>query len=121
MVHHFLARYAFMAKSIRFPVSLISFALVSGFFLTSSQTITAQPALDGFDPNANNTVRTVAVQPDGKILIGGHLTTLAPNGGSAVSRHRTARFNPDGTLDTAFDPNANGTVFAIAVQTDRKI
>ncbi len=27
-----------------------------------------------------------------------------------MTRNRIARLNPDGTLDTAFDPNANGTV-----------
>ena len=81
----------------------------------------AQSALDGFDPNANGTIRVVVVQPDGKILIGGDFTTLSPNGGAAVTRNRIARLNPDGTLDTAFNPNANGTVYAIAVQADGKI
>jgi len=81
----------------------------------------AQSALDGFDPNANGPVRVVVVQPDGKILIGGDFTTLSPNGGNAVPRNRIARLNPDGTLDTAFDPNAGGLVFAIALQADGKI
>lgn len=30
----------------------------------------SQSALDGFDPNANNSVRSIAVQADGKILVG---------------------------------------------------
>ena len=76
---------------------------------------------DGFDPNANGVVVVVVVQPDGKILIGGDFTTLSPNGGGAVTRNRIARLNPDGTLDTAFDPNANGAVYSIAVQADGKI
>jgi len=80
-----------------------------------------QSALDGFDPNANGTVQVVVVQPDGKILIGGDFTSLAPNGAAAVTRNHIARLNPDGTLDTAFNPNANSTVFAIAVQADGKI
>ena len=83
--------------------------------------VRGQSALDGFDPNANGTVRVVVVQPDGKILIGGDFTTLSPNGGVAVTRNRIARLNPDGTLDTAFNPNANGPVYAIAVQADGKI
>src|SRR3982074_3382637 len=74
--------------------------------------VRGQSALDGFDPNANGLVRVVVVQPDGKILIGGDFTTLSPNGGAAVTRNRIARLNPDGTLD-AFNPNANGTVYAI--------
>ena len=83
--------------------------------------VRGQSALDGFDPNANGAVRVVVVQPDGKILIGGDFTTLSPNGGVAVTRNRIARLNPDGTLDTAFNPNANGTIHAIAVQEDGKI
>ena len=69
--------------------NLIKFALsalVIGLFLTFNQTINAQSALDGFDPNANGTVRVVVVQPDGKILLGGFFTTLSPNGGAAVTR-----------------------------------
>ena len=83
--------------------------------------VRGQSALDGFDPNANGAVRVVVVQPDGKILIGGDFTTLSPNGGAAVTRNRIARLNPDGTLDTAFNPNANSVVRSIAVQADGKI
>ena len=74
--------------------------------------VRGQSALDGFDPNANGTIRVVVVQPDGKILIGGDFTTLSPNGGAAVTRNHIARLNPDGTLDTAFNPNANDSVYA---------
>jgi uncharacterized delta-60 repeat protein len=86
-----------------------------------STQLLGQSALDGFDPNANGPVWIVVVQPDGKILIGGDFTTLAPNGGPAVTRNRIARLNSDGTLDTAFNPNANGTVQSIALQADGKI
>src|SRR6185503_12297695 len=72
--------------------------------------VRGQSALDGFDPHANGTVQVVVVQPDGKILIGGTFTSLAPNGGVSVTRNRIARLNPDGTLDTAFNPNANAIV-----------
>jgi uncharacterized delta-60 repeat protein len=83
--------------------------------------VRGQSALDGFDPNANGTVRVVVVQPDGKILLGGDFTTLSPNGGVAVNRNRIARLNPDGALDVNFNPNANSTVLSIAVQADGKI
>ncbi|HWW02287.1 MAG TPA: hypothetical protein VNZ64_21480 [Candidatus Acidoferrum sp.] len=83
--------------------------------------VRGQSALDGFDPDANGAIRVVVVQPDGKILIGGDFTTLSPNGGVSVTRNRIARLNADGTLDTAFNPNANDTVYAIAVQADGKI
>ena len=74
-----------------------------------------------FDPKPNGEVYTIAAQADGKILIGGQFTTLAPNGGAAVTRQFIARLNPDGALDTSFDPNANGDVFSIAPQADGKI
>ena len=83
--------------------------------------VRGQSPLDGFDPNANDTIRVVVVQPDGKILLGGDFTTLSPNGGPAVTRNRIARLNPDGTLDAAFNPDADETVYSIAVQADGKI
>src|SRR5207244_2155936 len=83
--------------------------------------VRAQSGLTGFDPNANLPVLTVVVQPDGNILLGGSFTTLSPNGGAAVTRNHIARLNPDGTLDTNFNPNANDRVNAIVVQPDGKI
>ena len=83
--------------------------------------VRGQSALDGFDPNANGSVIVVVVQADGKILIGGDFTSLSPNGGVSVTRNRIARLNSDGTLDTAFNPNANGTVRSIAVQADGRV
>jgi hypothetical protein len=64
----------------------------------------------------NGAVRIVVVQPNGKILLGGEFTSVL-----GVTRNRIARLNPNGTLDTAFNPNANGPVLAIAVQADGKI
>ena len=86
--------------------------------------VRGQSALDGFDPNANESIRVFVVQPDGKILIGGTFTALSPNGGAAVTRNGIARLNPDGTLDPAFDPNASSgftIISTIAVQTDGKV
>jgi uncharacterized delta-60 repeat protein len=76
----------------------------------------------GFDPNAGNTVYSVAVQADGKIVLGGNFTTLQPNGApTPTTRNKIARLNSDGTLDTGFDPNANSDVYSVAVQADGKI
>ena len=74
-----------------------------------------------FNPNASDTAYAIAVQADGKILVGGEFITFAPNNGAPVTRYSIARLNPSGTLDTAFDPNANGAVTTIAVQADGKI
>jgi uncharacterized delta-60 repeat protein len=76
----------------------------------------------GFDPNANNEVGSIALQPDGKILIGGGFSTLQPNGAEAATpRSYVARLNADGTLDSGFDPKANNYVSSLAVQGDGKI
>jgi uncharacterized delta-60 repeat protein len=98
--------------------SLFSLAVL---FVIGAAKTHAQSALDGFDPNPNDMIEVVLVQPDGKILLGGQFTTLAPNGGPTVMRKYIARLNPDGTLDTAFNPNANSSVRTMAVQADGKI
>ena len=73
-------------------LKLMKIAAVLLSLLLSAGQMQAQSALDGFDPNAGSTgfgyssVRVVVFQPDGKILIGGHFTTLSPNGGAAVAR-----------------------------------
>ncbi len=81
--------------------------------------VNADGTLDtSFNPNASASVSSFALQADGKVLAGGAFTVLSPNGGSAVTRNRIARLNTDGTLDSAFNPNANGTVNAVALQAD---
>ena len=71
---------------------------------------------DAFNPSANGTVYTTAIQADGKILVGGAFPML---GGQ--SRANMGRLNADGTLDTSFNAGANGTVDTLAVQADGKI
>ena len=78
-------------------------ALAFFICLSAAQSIPAQSALDGFNPNLNSSAYEILVQPDGKILIGGNFTSV-----SGVTRNHIARLNPDGSLDTAFDPNASG-------------
>jgi uncharacterized delta-60 repeat protein len=74
----------------------------------------------GFDPGlaANGVVYAVAVQPDGKILIGGDFTRVGTN-----DLRRVARLNLDGSVDSSFNPagGANGPVRAILVQSDGSI
>jgi uncharacterized delta-60 repeat protein len=74
-------------------------------------------ALDGtFDPGADNNVVAIAVQPDGKILVGGFFTMLA-----GVTRNHIGRLNSNGSLDMSFDPGANGVVNSIVLQQDGQI
>ena len=82
----------------------------------------ADGSLDtSFDPGANDSVAVVALQPDGKILVGGGFTTLGGGGPGTTPRSRIGRLNPDGSLDTSFDPGANDNVAVVAVQPDGKI
>lgn len=74
----------------------------------------------GFNPGAvaNGDVTNVALQANGKILIGGWFTQY-----NSTSRNRITRLNADGSLDTGFNPGfgANGDVESMALQTDGKI
>ena len=106
------------SKVKKVPLLLFAIALL---LAGGAAAVRAQCALDGFDPNANSVIFAVAVQPDGKVLIGGQFTTLSPNGGAAVPSHFIARLNPDGTLDTGFYPNPNYYVHAIALQADGSV
>ena len=83
--------------------------------------ITPSAGIDpGFDPGtgANNTVQSLARQPDGKILLGGDFTDV---GGTA--RTRLARLLSDGSVDPTFTVGTgpDGTVNDILVQPDGKI
>jgi uncharacterized delta-60 repeat protein len=94
-------------------------ACAVGFLLTLMSPVRpalAQNAENGFDPNANGDVFALAVEPDGKILVGGTFTTIG-----GYTRNHIARLKADGSLDLGFDPNADNTVYALAVQTDGKI
>jgi uncharacterized delta-60 repeat protein/uncharacterized repeat protein (TIGR01451 family) len=67
----------------------------------------------------NNTVIAIALQPDGKILVGGDFDSF-----NGVSKKRILRLNPDGSLDNNFNigsGGANSTVRCIKVQPDGKI
>jgi uncharacterized delta-60 repeat protein len=75
-----------------------------------------------FDPGSgvNGTVRSIAVQPDGKVIIGGGFTLV-----KGLSRTGVARLNADGSGDPSFNANTNaysfGNVRAIALQADGKV
>lgn len=65
---------------------------------------------------ADSVIRSLALQSDGKILIGGLFTNF-----NGVSCSRLARLNTNGTPDTSFTPQMGGNVYAITVQSDGKI
>ena len=71
---------------------------------------------DSFNPGADLMVFGMAVQSDGKILVGGVFNTLC-----GQSRRSLGRLNADGTLDTSFNPGGGDIVYSLAVQADGKI
>lgn len=74
-----------------------------------------------FNPGAgaNSNVFAVAVQPDGRVVIGGEFTRI-----NNTNRLRLARLNGDGKLDLSFDLGTNGVnglVRAITLQTNGQV
>lgn len=91
----------------------------------ASATLTIEPApttpgstdihfYTGVGPNAG--VNDLAVQNDGKVLIGGHFHFV-----DGIVRPGFARLNSDGSLDTGFVPPINWAVNAVIVQPDGRI
>ena len=58
----------------------------------------------------------VLMQPDAKIVIGGNFTSV-----NGQPRNFIARLNSNGSLDLAFNPNANSDAENLALQADGKI
>jgi uncharacterized delta-60 repeat protein len=115
-------RQLFGIKNPFVSLALASFVCLFG----ASGIVRMQSSRDGFDPQPECEpdfgITNIVVQPDGKILIAGAIRSLAPNGGPRILRNGFARLNPDGTLDTAFNPpEMNGGIKAIALQADGKI
>jgi uncharacterized delta-60 repeat protein len=83
-------------------------------------------SVDGsFNPTSSNPAinfpttapGTIALQPDGKILIGGVFTLV-----NGTNREGLARLNGDGTLDAGFDPGSSiGGVSKLVLQSDGKV
>jgi len=67
---------------------------------------------------ANDVINAMALQPDGRIIIGGNFTAF-----NGANRHGIARLNSDGSVDTTFNPGtgANGQVLSVALQANGQI
>jgi uncharacterized delta-60 repeat protein len=70
------------------------------------------PAFSVGLPGTNNSVMTAAVQPNGRVLLGGSLNAVG------TVTQTLARVLPNGASDASLDAllNPNGTVYALAVQ-----
>src|ERR1044071_5544898 len=67
---------------------------------------------------SDSAVYTIAVQNDGKALLGGLFTLL-----NGTNRNYIGRLNNDGSLDTTFDSGsgANYVIYSVALQADGKV
>jgi uncharacterized delta-60 repeat protein len=98
------------------------FTQVNGAANTRSRIarLNADGTLDpSFDPALapNGLVACLALQPDGKIIIGGQFSGINFD----TNYHYLARLNANGTLDTSFPSNAQGEVTSLKIQPDGKI
>jgi len=76
-------------------------------------------AISNAAAGANDSVRAITIQPDGKILIGGLFTSV-----NGATMNHLARLNTDGSLDSSFTGGAlgaNDTVLSFAIQSDGRI
>ena len=103
------------------------FTLVNGIARTHIARLNANGSLDNtFNPDSpvGYGVKSVALQPDGKILLGSEFLTVNETNGSGI-----VRLNANGSRDTGFNPGkgANGqspgiyTVRSIVLQPDGKV
>ena len=83
----------------------------------------ARLASDGsFDPefrrttDTAGTIRTISLQPDGRILIAGDFQMI-----EGVKKNHIARLKADGSLDERFKADANGVIWPVTIQSDDKI
>ena len=101
--------------------SLRTLSLACGSLLALSAAAGPGTLDPTFAPAVNGgAVYATAVQPDGRILLGGAFTSV----NNSSSRNHLARLFADGSLDTSFFNTGNGvssTVWCLAVQTDGRI
>jgi len=102
--------------------------LIGGYFTSydgTTQNRITRLNLDGSIDTSFNTgsgfnqnVKTILVQPDGKILVGGVFTSY-----NGVTQNRITRLNPDGSRDTSFNIGSGFGSFVrdIILQPDGKI
>ncbi len=101
-----------------------AFTNVQGLPRTNLARLNSDGSVDpGFMNNsagaAGGAVQALALQTDGKLLVGGAFTNF-----NGVPRRGLVRLNTDGSVDAAFQTNTAGvagTVYAVAVQPDARV
>jgi uncharacterized delta-60 repeat protein len=100
--------------------------LIGGYFTTGTTSypnyITRLNSDGSLDPTftpgtgTNGPVLAIALQSDGKILIGGEFTAV-----NGTTRENIARLNTDGSLDSTFKAGTDNDVRALAVYPNGKV
>lgn len=98
-----------------------SFYTTSGKWVLNLTRLNPDGSLDmsfNTGTGANDTVKAIVLQPDGKIIIGGEFYNY-----NGTQINRIARLNSDGSIDTSFNPGQgpNDDILNIALQSDGKI
>src|SRR5262249_16298360 len=71
---------------------------------------------DGVHVRASGSILAFGIQLDGKIIAGGAFTNLA-----SQTHNHIGRLNPNGTLDSLFNPSLADSVSALLIQPDGQI
>ncbi|QLC67036.1 delta-60 repeat domain-containing protein [Flavobacterium sp. LPB0248] len=91
------------------PVSRITCLLEDG---------SLDPSFNAGKSGANNLVKTIVLQTDGKVIIGGNFTKY-----NDINSNRIVRILSNGEIDNSFNSGDgfNSQVYALAIQNDQKI
>jgi len=99
-----------------------TFTAAGSYLRNNLARLNADGSVDtSFDPApsggiAGDCVCALAIQSDGRILVGGNFSQIA-----GAARTNLARLNPDGSIDGAFDPPVDSVVYALHLQSDARI
>jgi len=105
-------------RSFRVTLRNLSSGLQLGPRASAVVTILDDDTAAGPAKGFKGTVQTSALQPDGRLLVGGWFTSI-----DGTNHYYIARLNPDGSNDVSFNPgkSISGPVLALALQSDGKI
>ena len=115
-----IARTTFSGTSLQNVINALN-GLNLGVFFITTETVSTNSIVNTsfvYGSGFNNQVKAIAIQSDGKILVGGQFTTYQGTGAN-----RIVRLNADGSIDGTFvyGSGFNSSVNSIAIQSDGKI
>lgn len=89
-------------------ILIASLNITTPVYALGNAPLLTMPTTDGY---------VYALAPDGSggVYIGGSFTSVTPSGGTAVTRNSLAHIKADGSVDSAWNPNADSFVTTIAV------